>query len=66
VKIVISLSFAVLLGLGLSGCSNGRNSNSLTSADLDEVRTTASKAHAATAQIETHHKMRDSWTIFHP
>ncbi|MEO5343033.1 MAG: hypothetical protein H7842_06795 [Gammaproteobacteria bacterium SHHR-1] len=52
--------------LPLSACDNARNTNSITQADMDGVRTESSRAHAATAQTETHHRVRDSWYIVHP
>jgi hypothetical protein len=50
----------------LTACDNARNTNAITQADMDGVRTEASRAHAATAQTETHHRVRDSWYIVHP
>ncbi|MBF0256039.1 MAG: hypothetical protein HQL47_06180 [Gammaproteobacteria bacterium] len=50
----------------LSACDNARNTNNISQADMNAVRTEASRAHAATAQTETHHRVRDSWYIVHP
>lgn len=50
----------------LTACDNARNTSNLTQSDLNAVRTEASRAHAATAQTETHHRVRDSWYVVHP
>ncbi len=61
-----SLSLAALSLLMLSGCDNARNTSNITQADMNGIRTEASRAHAATAQTETHHRVRDSWYVVHP